>query len=263
MSSTRDSELESQPPNPSGDDAADTCVSTDSESSHWISKGFDLFIEHAVKALEEQNEASNRSCAMWPDSSGAKRLGSMAEATALKSLGQAMVSERSTATFACGGSCNIPPAVTVRWGPLSGHGGVVRFPASQDDESFQHLLRHCQPATFEYGEEKKLLELDKAEFDTDFSPHNRGIIDAIERVIVPGTLPSGNNGPARLSYLRIKAELVKMKVKDVRKVHIVLWLTYSKVYSVAGKFNAEVDTPLRRDYFGSLVVCLPSSHTGM
>jgi len=61
----------------------------------------------------------------------------------------------------------------------------------------------------------------------------------------------------------VRAELYKLNVGDLDHLDLGTVVNSRQVYSgPSGKFDAHVDTPSGADKFGSLVVCLPCSHTG-
>ncbi|KAL9015715.1 MAG: hypothetical protein Q9180_008847, partial [Flavoplaca navasiana] len=83
---------------------------------------------------------------------------------------------------------------------------------------------------------RKAGKLDNTAFSTDFHPHDYGIVDAVQQILMP------QGGEAH----GVRAELYKLNI-------------YS---APSGKFRLHVDTPRGPTQFGSLVVCLPCAHEG-
>ncbi|KAH8805189.1 hypothetical protein F5884DRAFT_798665 [Xylogone sp. PMI_703] len=141
--------------------------------------------------------------------------------------------------------------VTLRWDPASspvGESRNVMFPptSSHGVEQVSALLRDCQPASFGRGGEdvfdetyRKASKLDTSQFSSDFCPYKLGIVDTIAELLMPSTYMAGGSRG-------VKAELYKLNV-------------YS---APSGHFKPHVDTPRSEQQFGSLVVCLPTVHTG-
>ncbi|KAM5355088.1 hypothetical protein ACJ41O_001734 [Fusarium nematophilum] len=127
-----------------------------------------------------------------------------------------------------------------------GHSRSLKLPVNGDavsQESFGHLLKDCEPATFGLGNEEVLDEdyrkagkLDKSQFSSSFNPYEHGVVDTISQALAQG------NSAAR----GVRAELYKLNI-------------YS---GPSGKFKAHVDTPRSDLQMGSLVVCLPVEHKG-
>lgn len=158
----------------------------------------------------------------------------------LKQLSFAINGEAARAAFACGGSIPVTahhneniesmtglvnPPVTIRWD--SSDNGIasskVAFPVQSDDEvasaSFNALLDRCQPATFgadgrDVLDEtyRKAGKLDSGIFCTDFHPHDCGIVDAVQQILLPSTVPARQLGLGSGSY-GIRAELYKLNVR--------------------------------------------------
>ncbi|KAL8867677.1 MAG: hypothetical protein Q9174_005507, partial [Haloplaca sp. 1 TL-2023] len=128
----------------------------------------------------------------------------------------------------------------------------VSFPCSDKGvQGFEALVRVCEPATFGLDNRdvldegyRKAGKLDNTAFSTNFHPHDFGIVDVVQQILMPTSM-----GEARESSKiphRVRAELYKLNV-------------YS---GPSGKFLSHVDTPRGVNQFGSLVVCLPSAHEG-
>ena len=158
----------------------------------------------------------------------------------LKQLSSAINGEAVNAAFACGGSIPVKahhdktigsmaglvnPPVTLRWDSSDNQNAVsmVAFPFQSDDEpasaSFNALLKRCQPATFGAdGKDvldetyRKAGKLDNEIFCTDFHPHDCGIVDAVQQILLPSTVPVEQLGLGSGSY-GIRAELYKLNVR--------------------------------------------------
>ena len=82
---------------------------------------------------------------------------------------------------------------------------------------FKNLLHHCDPATFGVGgrdvldeEYRKAAKLDPSDFSTNFHPHDCGIVDSIQQILLPSTIRGGQGigiGPQG-----VRAELYKLNV---------------------------------------------------
>ena len=158
----------------------------------------------------------------------------------LKQLSSAIDDEAESADFACGGSIPVTahqdqnigstvglvnPPVTLRWDLSDNQSAMpkVTFPVQSDDEaasaSFNALLDRCQPATFGAdGKDvldetyRKAGKLDNETFCTDFHPHDCGIVDAIQQILLPCTVPVEQLGLGNGSY-GVRAELYKLNVR--------------------------------------------------
>ena len=142
--------------------------------------------------------------------------------------------ERTTASYACGGSIPIvqatgPPDKQPRGsGPINifwsiGNGSTRRLslplrPDAEDasSEVLQNLITSCGPASFGRGEEtvmdlsyRKAGKLEPESFATSFHPSDFGIIETIEKVLLPGIVGETAN---RLGSRKIYAELYKLNV---------------------------------------------------
>ncbi|KAE8314353.1 hypothetical protein BDV41DRAFT_534150 [Aspergillus transmontanensis] len=176
--------------------------------------------------------------------------------------------ERTTASYTCGGCIPIVQAT----GPLDKHPRVsgpvnifwsignssarrVSLPLRADAEDaspavLQHLITSCDPASFGRGQEdvmdlsyRRAGKLDPENFATSFHPATFGIIETIEKVLLPGIVGETAN---KLRSRKIYAELYKMNI-------------YS---GPSGLFRSHVDTPRSQSQIGSLVVCLPARFKG-
>ena len=158
--------------------------------------------------------------------------------TLLQKLASAVDGHAATATFACGGSVPIMdpssgklvpdtqyriPSVTIRWDPTSSYvpQSKVSFPLADGEDvprqTFHNLLHHCDPATFGVGgrdvldeEYRKAAKLDASDFSTNFHPHDCGILDSIQQILLPSTIRGGQGigiGPQG-----VRAELYKLNV---------------------------------------------------
>ncbi|RSM00093.1 hypothetical protein CEP52_009324 [Fusarium oligoseptatum] len=159
------------------------------------------------------------------------------------------------AVFAIGGDIQKPDpfpettsSLTIRWDrDDQGQCRKLLLPVGDDaasKESFDMILKDCEPATFGIGskevldeEYRKAGKLDDTAFSTSFNPYEHGIMDTINQVLAQGAHREG---------LGVRAEMYKLNV-------------YS---GPSGKFKAHVDTPRSDRQMGSLVVCLPVAHQG-
>ncbi len=156
----------------------------------------------------------------------------------LQKLASAVNGHAATATFACGGSVplsdlstgnlasgahNIFPSVTVRWDSKDRYikRSRIDFPLPDHDDvsrrMLSDLLRYCQPATFGVDgrdvldeEYRKAAKLDTSEFSTNFHPHDCGILDSIQQILLPSTI-RGAQGVG-IGPQGVRAELYKLNV---------------------------------------------------
>ena len=139
--------------------------------------------------------------------------------TLLRNLSASVNGHAAAATFACGGS--VDGHVTIRWD--SGNQRKISFPFAEDDTASQRamteLVQHCQPATFGLDDRdvldenyRKAIKLDNAAFSTNFHPHDHGIVDAVEQILMPSTLASGNEAGGQ--SFGVRAELYKLNVSS-------------------------------------------------
>lgn len=127
--------------------------------------------------------------------------------------------------FAIGGDVQKPdassetaaPPLAIRWD--SGDQGQCRkllLPVGGDaasKESFDMILKDCEPATFGVGskevldeEYRKAGKLDETAFSTSFNPYEHGIMDTINQVLAQGAHRAG---------LGVKAEMYKLNVMSL------------------------------------------------
>ncbi|KAL8735797.1 MAG: hypothetical protein Q9166_000661 [cf. Caloplaca sp. 2 TL-2023] len=100
------------------------------------------------------------------------------------------------------------PDVTIRWdteGYLDHH--KVSFPLSENDTASESLVQHCQPVTFGHGDRdvldetyRKASKLDNTAFSTNFHPHDCGIVDAVQQILMPSTLDASQGGTLRVKH---------------------------------------------------------------
>ncbi|PYI02019.1 hypothetical protein BO78DRAFT_400862 [Aspergillus sclerotiicarbonarius CBS 121057] len=229
------------------------------------------FLDRVLATLLALQDQQRLSAANDP-SAGARTLTRGAFTETCQQLKEAIESETSAASFACGGT--IPMAETtdsadsadpasqptssgVRvW--IAGNDSTARrltLPvagetADSSANALQELVATCQPASFGRGGEdvidpeyRQAGKLDPEDFLTSFHPADHGIIELIEQVLLPGISSDTEN---RLQFRKLKAELYKLNV-------------YS---GPSGHFRKHVDTPRSEHQVGSLVVCLPSRFQG-
>lgn len=160
--------------------------------------------------------------------------------TLLQKLSTAVLEHPATATFACGGSVpildlststgtpgpgvqNLVPSVVIRWDTSNSYAPQfkIAFPLPDHDEvshqMFNELLHQCGPATFGVGgrdildeEYRKAVKLDASKFSTNFHPHDCGILDSVQQILLPSTIKGGQGigiGPQG-----VRAELYKLNV---------------------------------------------------
>ncbi|KAK4697466.1 hypothetical protein P7C71_g614, partial [Lecanoromycetidae sp. Uapishka_2] len=187
----------------------------------------------------------------------------VANDTLSRRLAAAVDGQAAAATFACGGSVPISSCVATSTDmeantdtqhiQIRCADGKICFPMTtlEDSLELQQLVRACQPASFGLGGKdvidetyRKAGKLDRCEFLTDFHPHDCGIIDSIRQILLPSMIEGGEG--VGIGTKGVRAELYKLNI-------------YS---APSGKFDAHIDTPRGADNFGSLVVCLPCSHSG-
>ena len=139
----------------------------------------------------------------------------------LQDLSAAVNGQAAAATFACGGSVPIvePAAmansshsepirtcspITLRYdaGSSASAKSKISFPLSPNPEESQSMLdgliNGCQPATFGLeGKDvldesyRKATKLEASAFSTSFHPHDCGIIESIQQILLPSTIPGG------------------------------------------------------------------------
>lgn len=167
---------------------------------------------------------------------GTKHAPQNLDTTLLRNLSSAVNGHAATATFACGGSIpisdlptsdfgsgkqNIFPSVTIRWDANQNEKSTLSFPLHQHDDvsriRFQDLLRRCQRATFGRGGQdvldetyRKAGKLDITAFSTNFYPHDCGIVDSIQQVLLPSTIKGGQG--AGIGPQGVRVELYKLNV---------------------------------------------------
>lgn len=112
------------------------------------------------------------------------------------------------------------------------------------------LVADCDPASFGRGDKnvldpeyRRAGKINSNQFATSFHPADYGLIDNVERLLLPTFNTSVEN---MLPFRKLSAELYKLNV-------------YS---GPAGMFRKHVDTPRSKSQIGSLVVCFPSSFQG-
>ncbi|KAL9000764.1 MAG: hypothetical protein Q9188_005613, partial [Gyalolechia gomerana] len=169
--------------------------------------------------------------------------------TLLCKLSTAVNVHAATATFACGGSV-----------PIIDGSAVLDL-----EKELQALLKRCGRATFGIGGRdvlgesyRKANKLDATLFSSNFHPHDCGLVDSGQQILLASTLRGSSElvvGPQP-----IRAELYKLNVSILVLLHLQDRLvTTSQIYSgPKGKFRSHVDTPRGPTQFGSLVllVCI-------
>ncbi|OJJ67117.1 hypothetical protein ASPBRDRAFT_78662 [Aspergillus brasiliensis CBS 101740] len=224
------------------------------------------FIDRLLDTL-----SATRLAAAGGKSTGASSLATGAFTQACQQLREAIDSETSSASFACGGRIPItspigseqsaagptsPRVQMVHWGAehdSTAHRFTLPVPSEASGSSFrgvQGLVDACQPASFGRGgqdildpEYRRAGKLEPDQFLTSFHPADFGIIELIEQILLPGISSHTENC---LQFRKLKAELYKLNV-------------YS---GPSGHFRKHVDTPRSEHQIGSLVVCLPCQFAG-
>ncbi|KAL2222651.1 hypothetical protein M432DRAFT_595402 [Thermoascus aurantiacus ATCC 26904] len=198
-------------------------------------------------------------------------------AEACRQLSESIEGERSSASFACGGTIPITgdansggggsataasdstrrtsPPVSIFWSTATdSNARKLVLPLSDTEESSPSVLRQlvtdCSPATFGKGN-KDVLDpsyrmagkLDPDRFSSSFHPANFGIVENIEQILLPSVSTDLENA---LQFRRLTADLYKLNV-------------YS---GPSGTFRKHVDTPRSSSQIGLLVVCLPCQFKG-
>ncbi|KAL3419488.1 oxidoreductase [Phlyctema vagabunda] len=202
--------------------------------------------------------------------SNVESLDSSSHEEVLEDLRATLDGYEATANYACGGQIAIlagPPvheygsdksaitthAVTVRFDTSDNRQSKIQFPVLSEDDA-QELLKACAPATFGLNGEdvldetyRKAGKLDRSQFCVDWHPTDCGIVDAIKQALLPEIRKPDLKGcNTSEEHWGVVAELYKLNI-------------YSGPH---GKFRKHVDTPRGLTQFGSLVVCLPMSHSG-
>ena len=172
-------------------------------------------------------------------SDSAKQTGNTA---LLQKLASAVDGHAATATFACGGSVplldlstgnfgpdpqNLVSPVTIRWDPRNTYTAQskIDFPLPDHDnvshQMFKRLLHHCDPATFGVGGRdildetyRKAAKLDASDFSTNFHPHDCGILNSIQQILLPSTIRGGQG--IAIGPQGVRAELYKLNVRISR-----------------------------------------------
>jgi hypothetical protein len=193
------------------------------------------------------------------------------QAALIKRLAKTLDGEKATATFACGGAIVskflpdgqdtvvAPSHPILFYEDKEGQAHKITFPASA--EEMEKLSTDCDPATFGVGDEERLdteyrsaWKLDNTKFATSFHPFDSEVMEVIKQLLFPGAIHLGVIQPL------IVAELYKLNVNFQTCNYL---LTFLQIYKGPhDKFKPHVDTPRAQNQFGSLVVCLPSAHTG-
>ena len=150
----------------------------------------------------------------------------------LQKLASAVNGHAATATFVCGGSVplsdlsnaqNLIPSVTLRWDSKDTYRNYskISFPLPHHDDvskiRLDCLLRYCEPATFGVGGRdvlderyRKARKLDASDFSTNFHPHDCGILDSIQQILLPSTMRGGQG--VGIGPRGVRAELYKLNV---------------------------------------------------
>lgn len=193
--------------------------------------------DHEASSEEEDKTTSKK----------VRTLTEMAENRVLGQLKKVVTGYQATANYCCGGSIPISSAASqpnaerpgtskapitslptvLRWDVADkpGFSQRLQFPlpsesATQDNtKSLNDLLKACSPATFGLdGEDvldetyRKAGKLDRSQFSTDFHPHDHGIVDAINQILLPDFRSPGMKG--RGEHRGVLAEQYKFNVRS-------------------------------------------------
>ncbi|KAK8013786.1 2og-fe oxygenase family protein [Apiospora marii] len=148
-----------------------------------------------------------------------------------------------------------PVSITIRWDRPDTRHAKAWFPIADDDaegmEALDDLVSDCQPAGFGHlcqnvfdKSVRRAGAMDCSRFSYSLCPYELGIINRVTQLLLPnvaGMLPA-----CAASDGFVRAELHKLNVYE----------------GPSGFFKSHVDTPRGPTQFGSLVLCLPSAHTG-
>ncbi|KAH7028084.1 uncharacterized protein B0I36DRAFT_328580 [Microdochium trichocladiopsis] len=199
-------------------------------------------------------------------------------------------------TFACGGTIPVAlgssrdephtsPPVTVRWDCKEG-ANRISFPLNDDGGSrLSELIEDCVPATFGKDNEdvldpayRRAAAMDASRFAVDLDPYRLGIIDQVQRVLVPPAFDTEEvNLKPQGTTRSVSAELYKLNVSATKR-HVAL-LTHDRachihiLYSLQSHPCPDLRGPIRlfqepcrhprhETQIGSLVVCVPCHHKG-
>ncbi|KAL5528027.1 hypothetical protein ACEPAF_7163 [Sanghuangporus sanghuang] len=161
----------------------------------------------------------------------------------------------------CSGTIAVGPKDLILFYENGGHVGRINF-ANPSNSELEKLMQACDPATFGHGDEnvydesvRKAGKLDTDKFASKFNPFDIrvegsevvNILDAVKFGLLWGDeIRSELRNDDDLSLAKqIKAELYKLNV-----------------YGKDGFFKSHKDTPRATNMFGSLVIVLPTPHTG-
>ncbi|KAL8689089.1 MAG: hypothetical protein Q9218_005158 [Villophora microphyllina] len=168
-----------------------------------------------------------------------------------------------TATFACGGLINLVDTLkdggatqlTIRRdvGDYRDHHKIT-FPCSPKDfKALKSFLQHCQPATFGQGSRDVLDEdyrkagnLDNTAFSTNFHPHDYGIVDAVQQILMPSAVGGGKKSDSNTWGVRV--ELYKLNVLEVTSGHRVT-LTYNLYSTSLGNLARPMSDPMKLPFY--------------
>ncbi|KAF9475380.1 hypothetical protein BDN70DRAFT_908169 [Pholiota conissans] len=141
----------------------------------------------------------------------------------------------------CSGTVLLNASKSLLFYRSNGEAKFVDF-AKPNEAQLKALADACSPASFGRDQEdihdesyRKAGKMDTADFCTHFSPWDSGVL----KTIIDSLFKTEG------SFANVKAELYKLNV-----------------YGPGSFFKAHVDTPRSDAMFGSLVVVLPTPHTG-
>jgi hypothetical protein len=164
------------------------------------------------------------------------------DAESVNAFQNALDSAFNAVSWMCQGSLPIEPTRPVRVAvdfTASGVAFVQHFPLPAAATDLSAFVAACSPASFGRGKEavtdesyRKALALEVEHVAVDWHPADHTLVHVIERLLTP-TMPP------------LRAVLGKVNV-----------------YGPGNFFKSHVDTPRDVNMVGTLVVCLPSDHTG-
>ncbi|RJE22355.1 hypothetical protein PHISCL_05297 [Aspergillus sclerotialis] len=167
-----------------------------------------------------------------------------ASTKACRQLKESIDTERTTASFACGGKIpigDVKPRATQSLSESPLHRSMSS--GQQGSVSWREGWFY-RSATMRHPEYRKAGKLDPSQFATSFHPAHFGIIENIEQILRPSISTDIENC---LQFRKLSSELYKLNVC---------------VLGTLRALREHVDTPRSENQIGSWVVCLPSPFKG-
>jgi len=187
-------------------------------------------------------------------------------------IAETLQGEKAIATFACGGKLTAKSWLTSRTGADKINEVINLFYEGKDNqvhkttfpavaEQIEKLASDCDAATFGLGGEDKLdpkyrsgRKLDNTKFASSFNPFDYDNMELIKQILFSGAIQLGAEEPLITAELYIKLNVFFLCLQ--------LHCQFKIYRGPHDKFKPHVDTPRTETQFGSLVVALPSAHTG-